>query len=254
VNILANTGKILRIGNITKKDGKTLVIAIDHGMGGMTQGIEDIESVVKKVIDGGADAILVNLGFAKKIASTISGRIGLVLSIPYNPAYVKLAAKLGADMVKTTYFGDVPLTEERMGQISEIALAAEEWGMPTMIEVVPLDKQGKTIYEVSSIKQAARIGSELGGDLIKTAYAGSPQEYKEVTRTCLAPIVVMGGAKMDSALDLLKMVKDSVDGGAVGGAIGRNIWQYKDPTKITRAAISIIHEKASVEEASKILK
>lgn len=254
MNELTYTGKILRMGNITRKDGRTLVIAIDHGMGGMTQGIEDIESVVKKVIDGGADAILANLGFANRIAGTIRGKIGLVLSIPYDPLYVKLATKIGADMIKTTYFGPVPLSEERMKQVSEITLAAEEWGIPTMVELVPVDNQGKTIYNVNAIKQAARIGSELGGDLIKTAYAGSPQEYKEVTRTCLTPIVVMGGAKMNSASDLLKMVKDSVDAGAIGGAIGRNIWQYKDPTKITRAAISIIHEKASLEEALKILK
>ena len=251
---LTETGKILRIGNIVRSDGKTLVIAIDHGMGGMTQGIEDMENVVKKVIEGGADAVLLNLGIAKKIAKVISGKTGLVLSIPYNPSYVKLAAKLGADSIKTTYFGPVPLSEERMKQISEISLAAEEWGMPCMIEVVPLDSQGKTIYDVSIIKQASRIGAELGGDIIKTAYAGTTQEYKEVVQSCPVPIVVMGGPKMESALDLLKMVKNSIDSGAIGGAIGRNIWQYRDPTKITRAAISIIHQNATLEEALKILK
>ena len=242
------------MGNITRKDGRTLVIAMDHGGGGTTLGIEDIEDVVEKVIEGGADSILANLGFARRIAKTIRGRIGLVLSIPYDPAYVKLAAQIGADMVKTTYFGPVPLSEERMKQIAEITLASEEWGMPSMVEVVPLDNKGKTIYDLSAIKQAARIGSELGGDVIKTAYVGSPNEYREVTRTCLTPIVVMGGPKMDSASDLLKMVKDSIDAGAIGGAIGRNMWQYKDPEKITKAAISIIHEKASLEEALKVLK
>ncbi|MGQ9781023.1 MAG: class I fructose-bisphosphate aldolase [Nitrososphaeria archaeon] len=251
---MSETGKVLRMGGILKNDGRTLVIAIDHGMGGMTQGIEDMEDVVKKVIQGGADAVLLNLGIAKKLAKTISGKVGLVLSIPYDSHYVELAAKLGADAIKTTYFGPVPITEERMKQISAITLAAEEWGMPTMIEVVPLDSQGKTIYDVAIIRQAARIGAELGGDMIKTAYAGTSEQYKQVVKSCPAPIVVMGGPKMESALDLLKMVKDSIDSGAIGGAIGRNIWQYKDPVKITRAASSIIHQNTTLEEASRQLK
>jgi len=250
---LNGTGKILRIGSILGNDGRTLVIAIDHGMGGMTQGIEDMEDVVKKVTKGGADAVLLNLGMARKLAKTISGRLGLVLSIPYDPSYVGLAAKIGASAVKTTYFGPVPIPEERMRQISGITLAAEEWGMPAMVEVVPLDSQGKTIYDVAVIRQAARIGAELGGDMIKTAYAGTPEQYKQVVGSCPVPIVVMGGPKMESESDLLKMIKDSIESGAIGGAIGRNIWQYKDPEKITRAAVAIIHEKATVEEARRLL-
>ncbi len=51
------------MGNITRKDGRTLVIAMDHGGGGTTLGIEDIEDVVEKVIEGGADSILGKPGF-----------------------------------------------------------------------------------------------------------------------------------------------------------------------------------------------
>ena len=249
-----NTGKVLRTGRIVAKDGKHLVIALDHGMIGMTKGIEDIEETVRKVTQGGADALLVNPGIAKKVASYASGKIGIVMTIPFDPSFVKLAVKLGVDAVKTTYFGSVPLSEDKYNQFSAIGLAAEEWGIPYMAEVVPVDAQGKTIYEIEEIKKAARIGAELGGDMVKTAYAGTPMEYRKVVKACPVPITVMGGPKMESIADLLKMVKDSIDAGAIGGTIGRNIWQYKDPEKMTRAIVKVIHENESVEEALKILR
>ena len=251
---MRKVGKVLRLGRILKDDGKTLIVAMDHGMGGITEGIEDIVNVVRKMVEGGADAVMVNLGAVKRIAENFSGKISIVLTIPFDPKYVELAAKLGVDAVKTTYFGPVPLTEEKYLQFSAIGRACEELGIPWMAEVVPVDAQGKTIYDVKVIKKAARIGSELGGDLVKTAYAGTVEEYKDVVKSCLAPIVIMGGPKMENDKDVLQMVKNSIDAGAIGGAIGRNIWQHKNPAKMAKAISKIIHENITVEEAIKILK
>jgi DhnA family fructose-bisphosphate aldolase class Ia len=160
---------------------------------------------------------------------------------------------LGVDAVKTTYFGAVPLSEEKYNQFSSIARACEDWEMPWMAEVVPVDGERKIIYDVEMVKKAARIGSELGGDLVKTAYTGTVEEYKKIVRSCLTPIVVMGGPKMENIKDVLQMVKNSVEAGAAGGAIGRNIWQHMSPEKMAKAISSIIHENISVEKALKML-
>ena len=250
---MQNIGKFLRLGHVVKSDGRTLIVALDHGMMGITQGIEDIQEVIAKVIAGGADAILVNLGVARKVAETVKGKIAVVLTIPYDPKYVELAAKLGVDAVKTTYFGPIPLSEEKYNQFSAIGRACEEWGMPYIAEVVPVDEKGKTIYDVETVKKAARIGAELGGDMVKTAYTGTVEEYRSIVKACPVPIVVMGGPKMENDKDVLQMVKNSVDAGAVGGAIGRNIWQHRDPAKMAKAISKIIHDNITVEEALKIL-
>ena len=247
-------GKILRTHRITKKDGRTLIVAMDHALQGSFYGLEDIEDVVKKVMEGGADAVMVNWGMAKKIAEVIKGQMGLIISIPYDINYVKLAIKLGADGIKTTYFGPIPLSEERLKQIGEIALAAEDWGIPYIVELVPTDGEGKILYNIELIKRAARIASELGGDIVKTAYIGKSHEYKEVVKACKLPIVIMGGEKMNNLYDFLKMVRDSLEAGVIGGAIGRNIWQYKDPKRITEVLIGIIHDGLDVNEALERLK
>lgn len=88
---------------------------------------------------------------------------------------------------------------------------------------------------------------------MKTVYVGPVNEYRNVIETCPVPIVVMGGPKVSNEKEFLQMIKNSIEAGAIGGAIGRNIWQYKDPEKMTRAISKIIHEDITVEEALKIL-
>jgi fructose-bisphosphate aldolase/2-amino-3,7-dideoxy-D-threo-hept-6-ulosonate synthase len=249
-----NLGKIIRAGNLLADDGKALVVALDHGMIGITRGIEHMGRVIDQVMKGGADGVLITLGAAKRLALKLSGKISIVLSIPFDPKYVELAAKIGADAVKTMYFGKVPLEWDQMGKISEVAETAEDWGMIYMVEVVPVDESGKIIYDLEKIKQAARIGSELGGDIVKTAYVGPPSSYrKEVVDSCLAPIMIMGGPRMETARETLAIVKEAMDAGAVGGVIGRNIWQHTNPEKMTHVISAIIHENMEVDEALKIL-
>jgi fructose-bisphosphate aldolase/2-amino-3,7-dideoxy-D-threo-hept-6-ulosonate synthase len=250
---MPSIGKRLRLSRLTRKDGKTLIVAIDHGIVGITEGIENVLGIVEKVIEGGADAVLVNFGVARKIIEKFGGSVAIVLTIPFDPKYVELAVKMGVDAVKTTYFGPVPLSEDKYNKFSAVGQACEEWEIPWVAEVVPVDDQNKTIFEIEMIKKAARIGSEVGGDIIKTAYTGTPSDYRKVIEASLAPIVVMGGPKMENVKDVLQITKDSIDAGAIGGAIGRNIWQHKDPVKMTRAIVSVIHENATTEEALEIL-
>ncbi|MEM4290337.1 MAG: fructose-bisphosphate aldolase [Nitrososphaerota archaeon] len=247
-------GKNIRFKNMLGEDGRTLIVAIDHGINGTSEGIEDIVNVVQKVYEGGADAVMVNFGAVKKIVNKFGGKIRIIMTIPFDPKFVILAAKWGVDGVKTTYFGPIPLSEEMYVRFSSIFAACEEWEMPWIAEVVPTDSERKTVYDVNVIKMAARIGSELGGDIIKTAYAGTVEEFRGVVSSCLSPIVIMGGPKMESERDVLQMIKNSVEAGAIGGAIGRNIWQHKDPTKITRAIMGIIHENMDVDDALKLLR
>ena len=56
---------------------------------------------------------------------------------------------------------------------------------------------------------------------------------------------------MGTAKDVLEVVKGAIDGGGRGVCFGRNVWQYEDPTAMTRSIARIIHEGATVEEAMK---
>jgi fructose-bisphosphate aldolase/2-amino-3,7-dideoxy-D-threo-hept-6-ulosonate synthase len=106
---------------------------------------------------------------------------------------------------------------------------------------------------VDVVKLAARAGAELGADIIKTNYTGDPDTFIEVVNGCPVPVVIAGGPKVETNEELLLMVKNAVDVGGAGVAIGRNIFQAESPRKTTKAIAEIVHNNMEVEEALKII-
>jgi DhnA family fructose-bisphosphate aldolase class Ia len=228
-----NAGKAIRMKHIFKDDGKAVIVAMDHSMRGKVPGLEDYLATVKKVAAGGADAILIGYGNLLTLADDLPRNLGWVVNIPSPPraGFVQEAAKAGADALKFTHFGGL-----------------RHVFMP---EVVPQDENRNLLAD--QVVSAARLGQERGGDFIKTAYSGSVESFREVVATCPIPIVILGGAKMDSDRDLLQVVKDSIDAGGAGTCMGRNMFQHEDPTAIVAALVKIVHEGASVDEAYKLI-
>jgi fructose-bisphosphate aldolase/2-amino-3,7-dideoxy-D-threo-hept-6-ulosonate synthase len=58
---------------------------------------------------------------------------------------------------------------------------------------------------------------------------------------------------MDTEKDLLRMVYDAINVGAVGVAFGRNIFQAENPTLLVRKLSTIVHRGFTVEEAEKVV-
>jgi DhnA family fructose-bisphosphate aldolase class Ia len=64
-------------------------------------------------------------------------------------------------------------------------------------------------------------------------------------------VVILGGAKTDSLEDVFSDVYYSMQSGARGIAIGRNIWQHKDTRGMIEAMAGLVHEGWSVQQALK---
>ena len=106
---------------------------------------------------------------------------------------------------------------------------------------------------MKAIKHAARVGYELGADIVKVSYPGSAELFHEVVSGCSIPVVIAGGPKMKSDRDILEMVKGSIDAGGAGVSIGRNVFQHDRVSQMVKAFAKIIHENGSVEEALALL-
>jgi fructose-bisphosphate aldolase/2-amino-3,7-dideoxy-D-threo-hept-6-ulosonate synthase len=87
----------------------------------------------------------------------------------------------------------------------------------------------------------ARIGAELGADIIKTVYTGDKKSFKEVIDGCPVPVVIAGGPKMNSEEELLKMIEDAMECGAGGVSIGRNVFQSEKRLELTKKVCRIVH-------------
>ncbi len=112
----------------------------------------------------------------------------------------------------------------------------------------------KSEYDVKVVKHAARLGAELGADMIKVPYTGSSESFHEVVEGCSVPVVIAGGEKVETDKDILVMVKGAMTAGGAGVSIGRNVFQHKDPERIVKAISKIVHKGFTVEEGMKEFK
>ena len=246
---MSDIGKILRLKRIFREDGRTLIVALDHGLGNRpVPGLEDPLDTILKVARGGADAILITLGTAKRFCEQLPRNLGLILSIQPDVRFVRTAGRTGFHAVKNTFFGS--LDDERLKLLYPLGAECENLGVPFLAEIVPMDvEKRRLLYEPRQIKVAVRMAAEFGADFVKTSYTGGAEDFAEVVGSCPIPVVILGGSKMDSDRAVLETVKGAIDAGCAGVAFGRNIFQHRNPTAITRAIATIIHERTQVAEA-----
>jgi fructose-bisphosphate aldolase / 2-amino-3,7-dideoxy-D-threo-hept-6-ulosonate synthase len=127
--------------------------------------------------------------------------------------------------------------------LGSVAKECTEYGMPLLAMMYPRGPEIKPEQQYKYVKHVARLGAELGADLIKTLYTGDKESFTEVVRGCPVPIVIAGGPKVGSEEELFQMVEDSMECGARGVSIGRNIFQADDRVDITRKMCKIVHRK-----------
>ncbi|MEM2123448.1 MAG: fructose-bisphosphate aldolase [Candidatus Bathyarchaeia archaeon] len=251
---MASLGKSNRMRRLFQDDDRVFIVAMDHGAYGIVDGLENMSEIINLVAEAGADAVMANIGIVKNYVTEIAGKIALIATTEYNENSIMEALKADAVAVKTTYLGVVPPDEGVKERIKGVALKCDGLGIPYMAEYLPMDLNGKLVFELDLVKKAARILAELGADIVKTVYTGSPETFRSVVEACPVPIVIAGGPKMEDDEGLLRMVKEGIDSGAKGVAIGRNIWQHRAARRVVMAIKGVIHEDMGIEEAVEIVK
>jgi DhnA family fructose-bisphosphate aldolase class Ia len=256
--------KIRRSQRLFREDGRTLIVAMDHGIFIPVPGLEDPRNTIGQVVHGGADAILTTFGIAQMAARDI-GRAGLILRLDGGTSSlgsaqhqrslihsIEDALALGADAVACMAFPGIDDESTTLPYVSKLAAETRRWGMPLLVEAMPHGFQSER-WTPEGVALATRIAAELGADVVKTTYTGTCESFRSVVSGCFAPIVVMGGARSNRPIDVLHMVHDALEAGAAGIAIGRNIWQHPCPERMTRALAALIHDGASPDAALALL-
>ncbi|HEY3289878.1 MAG TPA: deoxyribose-phosphate aldolase [Anaerolineae bacterium] len=256
--------KTRRLNHIFKADGRGLIVAMDHGaLDGPMRGLEHPDQTIAKIIAGGADAVLTTYGVARAFAKQLAP-LGLILRIDggstslgtgTGPSSIQFtiesALRLGADAVAVCAYPGSVHEESTLLNLTQTVEAAHAVGMVVLAEMVPGGfDSGPEFRTLKSINSAARIGAELGADIIKCPYVDG---FEAVIATTYVPVVILGGAKQGSERDMLVKIKGAIDVGGAGVAVGRNIWQAADTTRMTAAVAAIVHHGATVDEAMKLM-
>lgn len=245
-------GKSVRLGRIFGSDGRTVIVAFDHGvtgvntLGGLTRPDELIRDVSPH-----ADCFLVSAGIARGFAGTF-GRTGVIVRVDGGPTSatgdydrirpmltVEDALRLGADGVAAMGLIGTKNEHRSLRDLSMLAAECERLGMPLLAEMMPGGIKAENV-DVKQIAVAARVGAELGADIIKVRYEGPASVFRSVTEDCFRPVVVLGGARK-AANDFVPMLSEAMHAGAAGVAIGRNVWSDPRPGEMARRLRDIVH-------------
>ncbi|MFO7785975.1 MAG: 2-amino-3,7-dideoxy-D-threo-hept-6-ulosonate synthase [Desulfatiglandales bacterium] len=257
------TGKELRLNRImNRKTGRTVIVPMDHGVSvGPIPGIADIGRAVARVGGGGANAVVVHKGMASRRRWFGGNDIGLIVHLSGSTSFsedphvktlvctVEEAIKLGADAVSVHVNVGNGHEQRMLTDLSATAQIAGEWGVPLMAMIYPRGERVRDEFDPSAVCHAARLGAELGADIVKVPYTGSAESFRAVVEGCQVPVIIAGGPRMDTDRAILEMVRGAVDAGAAGTSIGRNVFQHRDPSLMVGALCRVVHENAGIEES-----
>jgi len=260
-------GKAVRLERIMNRTTRrTIVVPMDHGVSsGPIEGIVDIKWAVDEVAEGGANAVVLHKGMVRAGHRGGGRDIGLIVhlsaSTDLSPSRndkvlvcsVEEAIRLGADAVSIHVNIGADMEREMLRDFGAVAKACEDWQMPLLAMVYGRGPKIENQYDPKVVAHCARIGAELGADVVKVPYTGDPESFSRVVEGAPIPVVIAGGPKMKSERDVLEMVHGAIRAGASGLSIGRNIFQAKKPSLMVRAMAKIVHEGGDVESALAIL-
>ncbi|HEY8417279.1 MAG TPA: hypothetical protein VIK93_04485 [Limnochordales bacterium] len=258
-------GKAIRQARLfDPASGRSVVVALDHALDhGQIRGLDDMEKTLAAMMTEPPDGVIVRLSTLKRYHHLLARRDGpaiiaaldsrMTASLPGGPtlgeehrlvAGVEEALALGADAVKVLLiFGrkDLRVHADNLERVARVIAAGDRWGVPVMVETVlwGLGVPEERRHDPEWVTHIARIGAELGADIIKAPYA--PGSFAQLTRQLPVPVMILGGGRMAREEDFYQTVSDAVAEGAAGVAIGRNVWQHPHPAQVVRRLKEIVY-------------
>lgn len=258
---MTHLGKRLRLRRLLGSDGKGVVVPMDHGVSdGPVAGLERPADALVRVRDGGADSIIVHKGLVRTLAPQL-GHLGFWLHVSagtaLNPdpndkrtvATVEEALRIGADGLSCHVNVGAKEESRMVEDLGRLATECDRLGVPLLAMMYPRGHEIRDPHDLKLVQKVARLGYELGADVIKVPYTGSPDTFADVVRGVDIPVLISGGPKAKADRDFLAMVHGSLAAGASGVSVGRNLWQHPDPTAMTRAVARLVHDRVSLEDA-----
>ncbi len=253
-------GMANRMAQLIQPNGRCMFLPIDHGyFQGPTRNLERPGETIEPLMPY-ADALFATRGVvraavapgeSKPLILRVSGGTsmtagdladeGLTTSmedaVRLNAAAVGLSVFIGSDYQKQSILNLGKLVDE-----------GERYGIPVMA----VTAVGRELDQRDSryLAMACRICAEMGAKVVKTYWCADG--FDRVVEGCPVPVVMAGGPRADTELEVLEFVHDGMQNGAIGINLGRNIWQSPHPVPMIRALRCIVHGNGTAAEAQDV--
>ncbi len=224
-------------------------------------GIGRLHETARRCVEAGADALLVGPRAARWIGQSLldNPEEALLLRVDQTNAFdaprpagvygtlvanAEDAVRVGADAVVVFYASEGAGTaEERdcVSRVARIAGKARKLGIPLVVEAIAVGGVGETSKDAQAVARVARVGFELGADVLKIDYPSDEAALMEIVEGVDVPVLVRGGPRTDYFRDLLSSIERAMEIGVRGVVLGRNVWQSGDPELAVRELIRVVH-------------
>lgn len=253
------SGKQLRLKRMqTAPSGRMVIFPLDHGVScGPIPGLERMDRVIEMGSHSGADALVLHKGMLSYLES-VSGQLPSVFmhlsaSTNLGPHFhykvlvgsVEEALRRGVDGVSMHINLSDVHESDMLRDLGSIGSACAKWQMPLLVMIYVRGANAPSPVPDSAIAHGARLAAELGADLIKLPAPADLDTLTEITASLPVPVVVAGGSKTENPEAFLERLGQILETGVRGVAIGRNIFQRKQPAALLKAVCAMVHEGAS---------
>jgi len=251
------TGRIVRLMRLgAAVRPRMFVLPLDHSVSdGPIARPEEVDDLLAMASASGVDAVVVHKGRAATIAPSRWQGVGMIVhlsastSVAPDPdakvlvSSVEDALRLGADAVSIhTNVGAANETQQ-LRDASAVIADCRRYEMPLLAMMYPRGGKISSSSDPDHVAHCATLAAELGADIVKVPYTGSPLTMRQVVESCPIPILVAGGPAVPSLDALERYAEEIVESEAAGVAIGRNIFRADDPGLAARRVAAIIHSR-----------
>jgi len=249
-----------RLSQLIGPDGHCFFLPIDHGyFQGPTECLEKPGETIKQLLSY-CDALFVTRGVLrssidpsinKPIILRVSGGTSMVgqdLANEEITTSIQEILRLNATAVGISVFVGSDYEKQTLLNLTKLVNQCEDYGIPVMAVTAVGKEVGQK--DARYLALACRIAAELGARVVKTYWC--EKDFDKVVEGCPVPIVMAGGPKCETELEVFEFVYDGMQKGSIGINLGRNVWQNPHPVAVAKALRAIVHENATAKEAHQI--
>jgi putative autoinducer-2 (AI-2) aldolase len=243
-----------RLSRIIRPDGRTVMLAVDHGYFiGPTTGLEDARKTIKPILSY-ADALMPTRGVLRTcvdsaadtpIVLRVSGGNSILdedLSHEGITVSLEDAIRLNVSAVALSIYVGSANQKETLLNLAKLVDEGQRYGVPVLAVTAVGKNMGR---DARYLALACRIAAELGAHCVKTYYCDG---FEKVVKTCPVPVVMAGGKKLPE-FEALELTYNAIRRGAAGVDMGRNIFQSESPVAMIQAISAVVHDNARPKEA-----
>jgi len=254
-------GKAIRLGQLMNaEDERAIIFEADEGlMLGPTPGLSNLletVSMAKDKVDGivlssgqvdrsvehfrgkGAPALLVRADWTNAFRDETyflpTRNVRHILNLKPKDAVALGASALAAFLL--VGYDDDEDEARNLETIAMLARESEKFGLPLLVECVPIGGRITEMNYLDCAKLATRMAVEAGADIVATPYTGNAASFREIVDASKTPVLMLD--RRIDAERLLQALEESLKAGATGVVVGRSVHRATNPL----AQLTAIHE------------